>query len=329
MSRPLSIVTVVFDAEIPLLHLQARSIARYLEPGSVDEIIVIDNCLTGLSRGQRQRLQRRYGPLGDRVRVVRTRELADVRGVNGWYGQQVAKLAVATSITSRHYVVLDAKNHLIRAAGLSDFVGPDGRAHGASHTYVGHPLRQQLAATLRYLGATADEIEDATTSFPPTATPFVIDTQLARELIDDIERRSSRPFDDEFVRSGLLEFFLYSGWVIFRGPGWDTATDGVRLPSPTVWPAAATLQGVTQAAADARKTDSAVFAVHRQALFRAERDAREQIAGFWSQHGLFPEPESALRWIARFRVRYLPTMALTRGSEKVLALMRRAGRRGR
>ena len=45
----LSVVTVVFEAEVPLLVLQARSIARHVPDGVFDEVLVIDNSRQGLS----------------------------------------------------------------------------------------------------------------------------------------------------------------------------------------------------------------------------------------------------------------------------------------
>ena len=59
--RGLSVVTVVFEAEVPLLELQARSIARHVPDGVFDEILVIDNSRRGLSPSVQQRVRAELG----------------------------------------------------------------------------------------------------------------------------------------------------------------------------------------------------------------------------------------------------------------------------
>lgn len=312
---PLTLVTVVFDAEVTLLELQAMSVARYLDPASVAEIVVLDNCVFGLSRRSLRRLASAYGDLWERVRIIRTRDLIDPRATTGWRSQQAAKLAVATRVNTAHYVLLDAKNHFIRRTDADAFVGADGRAHGAFHGYDGHPLRGALEHTLRYLGADDELVARARASFLPTATPFVMTTAYVRELMSEITAASGRQFADEFERQQLLEFFLYSGWLAIRGPGIATAVDGVSIDSPTVWPRVATIEGVQETIAEAARDRAFVFAVHRQVLARADEATRNRIAANWVDAGLFPDLRASRKLLRRFRRHYLPALVLTRGVE--------------
>ena len=71
--------TVVFESEVRLLELQARSFQRYLRPEQVDQVLVIDNCRRPLGRRERGRLLAGYGTFADAVRFVRPEELATVR----------------------------------------------------------------------------------------------------------------------------------------------------------------------------------------------------------------------------------------------------------
>lgn len=313
----ITLVTVVFDAELDLLELQARSLALYLEPASVHEIIIVNNGVRPLSATTRRRLRHAYGPLWNVVRIVATTDLVDSRRGRGWRSQQAAKLAVARQITTDHYVVMDAKNHLTAATGIASFVAPDGRAHGALHTYQDHPLRPSLERTLAYLGASSGQVREAITSFPPTATPFVFTTALVRSLLDDVERRSGAPFGEAFEREELLEFFLYSGWVMTRGPGISAAMDGVSIPSPTVWPKAASASGVRETIAEALRDNAFVFAVHRQVLARADAATRDLVAAHWVDVGLFADRRQAHALIRRFRRRYLPALVATRLAERL------------
>jgi hypothetical protein len=327
MVRPhvtLTFVTVVFGAETRLLELQARSFDRYLDPTCVASIIVIDNGWRPMSHRQVSRLRASYGRFADRLTIVRTSNLVpELPSTIGWRSQQLAKLLVARSVTTPHYVVLDAKNHLIRRSIMADFIGPDGRAHGGTHPYTHHPLLPQLTATLRYLHAQDDVIAAAVENFPPTATPFVMDTAVTRELLDGVELASHGPFAREFERAGLTEFFLYSGWIVVRGPGIDRVYDGVAIPSPTVWPGRRDANGVDDAIAEAQREGSAFFAVHRSALARGDRASRARIARFWRDRGLFSTVSSARRFIGSFRLLYLPEMASKKLAERLTRTERR------
>jgi len=66
-SGSLSVVTVVFEAEVPLLELQARSIARHVPDGVFDEILVIDNSRRGLPEHARRRIRDELGDHADRL----------------------------------------------------------------------------------------------------------------------------------------------------------------------------------------------------------------------------------------------------------------------
>jgi hypothetical protein len=295
----LSVVTVVFEPEVPLLLLQGRSLARFLDPASVAEIVVLDNCAGGLSRRARRRVVASFGPLASRVTVLRTARLGVPGGSIGWRSQQAAKLLVARRIRTPHYVVLDAKNHLIAPVTAADLVDGSGVARGGTHSYAAHPLRDDLERTLRHLGADDGTVARLVDDFPRTVTPFVIDTALARRMMDDVEREAREPFGEAFERARLLEFFLYSGWAILRGPG--LPVDGRTVHAPILWPARATEAGAADAIREAVETDAAWFAVHRRALARADAPTRRRIAAFWAERGLMA-PREATSFVRRFRL---------------------------
>jgi hypothetical protein len=316
----LTFVSVVFEPELPLLLLQARSLARFLDPACVDEVVVLDNCAGGMGHRARDRLERALGSeLAARSTVLRTGALGVERTAQGWRSQQAAKLLVARRVRSRHYVVLDAKNHLLGPSGRSDFVGPDGRARGAIHPYDEHPLRRDLERTLGYLGADAAAVERLRAGFPRTATPFVIATAVARRMLDDVERASCRPFAAEFERARLLEFFLYSGWSILRGDG--VPVDGTPIPAPIVWPSLATPAGVERVIDEARARGSSWFAVHRRALARADSAARRRIEQHWVSSGLL-DAEEAAAFTLRFRIGYAPATLRARLGERLARVPR-------
>lgn len=323
MTDKLTFVSVVFDAEVTLLELQARSMRLFLAPDAVDQIFVLDNCLFGLGSHRRARLRDAYGVHASKVSFVRTRDLFDPGATSGWRSQQAAKLLISSRVRTPDYIALDAKNHFTRPVISSDFVGDDGRARGRSHPYDQHPLRSSLVRTIEYLGGDETTVEGAVRTFPPTATPFVLRTSVVQELIRDIEESSGRSFAVEFEERRLLEFFLYSGWATVRGPGLTALRNETPLTSPTVWPKAAHLQGVEDTIAEARDSDAFVFAVHRQALAHADRATLDRVKRHWVSIGLFRDDQQAGIFFQRFKRSYYPALVVARSAERAQRLARK------
>jgi len=298
---PLSFVTVVFEEELPLLQLQARSMSLYLDPDAVEELVVIDNSTRGMPGRVHDAVLRGYGGLADAVRVLRPRDICRVPGTIGWRSQQVLKLSVAGRLTSERFVVLDAKNHFIDTAGAGLFVAPDGRGRVTAHSYERHALRPALEHVLVYLGL---EPSDHVGCFTGTVTPFTFDAALVVSMMQDIERRSRRSFADEFVANALTEFFLYSGWLLSTGRSFEDVYDIHRAPWPAVWPGSGNQGGVDEAIARAVERGSAGFAVHRKALARLDARNAATLAAFWTEKRLFPSVERATGFITEFKRAY-------------------------
>ena len=314
----LTLVTVVFEPELALLRLQARSLARFLDPRGVAQLVVLDNCAGGMGRRHRRAVLDSLGPtLAPRTTIVRTAELGVDSGTRGWRSQQAAKLLIARRIRTPHYVILDAKNHLIGPASAHDFVDAAGAARGGVHSYAAHPLRPDLERTLRFLGADDDTVARMVASFPRTVTPFVVDTALAMRMLDDVERTAGAPFGTAFERAGLLEFFLYSGWSLLRAG--RAPVNGDVIQAPILWPGRATERGAAEAIDDAVASRAAWFAVHRRVLARADGPTRQRIAAFWVDRGLMSAPEAA-RFVRRFRMSYAPAVGRARIAERVSRL---------
>jgi hypothetical protein len=143
----LDIVTVVFRKEVPLLRLQARSMARFLDPAGIGRVRVIVNdrrervCCAAV-----EALRGDYGPFADRLEVVTPDALFALRpsglgprdwrqrawlwgvrhgvlypfglkggwrGNRGWRIQQALKLAAGRYGEAPFVLILDAKNHFI------------------------------------------------------------------------------------------------------------------------------------------------------------------------------------------------------------------------
>lgn len=319
----LGFVSVVFEPEIPLQVLQARSFARHLDPAALSTIVVVDNTVAGMSRSAARRLREAYGHLQSHVDIVRMKALADMPGRHGWVRQQVAKLLASARFSTPYYVALDAKNHLIRRTGLADFLTADGLARSGRHSYREHPLRDRLAGTLAYLDASPALIERSLDRFATTTTPFVFSTSLVTEILSSWPRQSA--FAEEFQREGLLEFFLYSGWIEVRGGGYESIYRDEPIQCPTIWPKRADSSGARATIATAENIDAPFFAVHRRSLARADSVTRAELAEFWVRRGLFASVHDAEAFTRGFQRGYRRRMAFARGAERAAGMIRRRG----
>ncbi|MFA7266274.1 MAG: DUF6492 family protein [Candidatus Nanopelagicales bacterium] len=297
----LTYVTVVFEEEVALLWLQARSAAVHLSPESVAAIIVIDNTKKGLSSRQRAELVAAYGPVSSLVSFIRPGDICEVPKATGWRTQQILKLKVAELVDTSHYVTLDAKNHFVRPVTPEFFVGEDGRSRINVYGYETHPLRPNLERVLTYLGVDPDQYVK---QFTATVTPFVLERDTVCQMMADIERRSGQPFATEFVRQDLTEFFLYAGWVLSKGRTLDEAFECTEVACPAVWPKAANLPGVRAAIAAADERDVPVFSVHRRALAIVPPESSQALAQFWVARDLFDSAAQASGFVRDFQSNY-------------------------
>lgn len=319
MTAPLTFVSVVFEAEYPLLTLQARSFSRFLPESLVAGLLVIDNSARGMPDGVRRELLASYGALASRVRILRPEDIDAVPASMGWRSQQVLKLAIADQVPTARYVVLDAKNHLVAPLGEDYLIAPDGRARLRAYSFEAHPLRRDLEQVLRYVGLDpAAHIG----RFTATVTPFIFETDRVRAMIADVEHTSGRNFAHEFVREGLTEFFLYAAWIIAQGEDMAQVYDLHEDGSPTVWPRGASPEGVARTLGEAAEGRSPFLTVHRRAFPLFDDASRRLLARFWAERALFPSEEDANGFLVSYarhvdraartqRLRELPKKALS------------------
>src|SRR4051794_8297438 len=233
--------------------------ARFLDPSQVHELLVIDNSASGIPKDVLAELRQEYAHLADRAHIVRPEEVCRVPTTGGWRSQQVLKLCISDRVATNRYVVLDAKNHFVASPDDAFFETAAGLPTANAYSYEEHPLRPELERTLRYLGL---EPDDHVGRFTATVTPFVLDTELVRQLVADLEAREDRPFPDVFVEQQLTEFFLYAGWIVARGTPLEDFFELHQQFCPIIWPGKADAAGVEAATTAARERATPLFAVH-------------------------------------------------------------------
>jgi hypothetical protein len=200
----LDFITVVFQPELPLLEIQARSFDLYLNPPDVNQIVVVVNdndYVADLINPEW------WGKHKDKV-VVKTTSQYDLRG-NGWDNQQVLKLLAAAEAETNWSMVFDAKTWLIKPldtqeSQLFDTQGrPNvGRMHLSPHFEPAKEFVEQ------YYGI---EIEMV---LGPSGVPYVFHTEDVREMIAGIPDFVNFFQQSQASPTLLTEFVLYAGFII-------------------------------------------------------------------------------------------------------------------
>ena len=198
----IDICTVVFDAELEVLKLQARSIELYCQRIGLKNIFVMVNDLSTVDPAW-------YGTFADRVRVVPRAKFGCAWSDNGWVSQQVLKILGAAMSDNAWCMIVDAKTLFVRPVELEQVLVNGCAATGSM------PIYPVFGASLNITNKLFDI--DLPAQLGPGGVPFFVEPSLTRELITEVELRTGQDFSDYFQQQGMLtEFILYSGYVWYR-----------------------------------------------------------------------------------------------------------------
>lgn len=287
-----TLVTVVFEGDEGMLRLQARSIARYAQGLPDTQLIVIENFRLPRSPAWRERQRALYGAFAASVRFIPAIDLIGTIRAEGWWKQQLLKLAIARRVETGTYLVLDGKSLLIRDLRPDDLFAADGKPKMAISGYAAHPLEWFFDKAMAYFNL---DRQDWIGCFVETAPPFMIDTAMCRDLIAHVEGREGAGFESGFLATGVTEFFLYGAWIASQRGALEAVYDIDDLSCQTIWPHEASFAGSRAKLDAARTDDSAFFAIHRRALGAMEAATIAMLADRLHQHGLDAPGDTALR----------------------------------
>jgi len=203
----IDICTVVFDAELDVLKLQARSIELYCQYIGLKNIFVMvnDSCTVDPAW---------YGSFADRVRIVPRSTFDCEWSDNGWVSQQVLKMLGSAMSDNTWCMIVDAKTLFVRPVEL-DQVLTDGRAATGSM-----PIYPVFEASRNITNQLFDI--DLPAQLGPGGVPFFVEPSLVREMIEEVESKTGQVFGNYFQQQGMLtEFILYSGYVWYRDQSFD------------------------------------------------------------------------------------------------------------
>jgi len=295
--------------EVPLLRIQARSIARFMSPEMIGEIFIVihdveeDECVSRVKS-----LLNEYGPLESKVRIIRPSRLIRPqmgilpgreqirmkrhkkklsgpgwRGTNGWAMQQAFKLLSVGAGKSGYILILDAKNHFLNTIEMSDFVAEDGRPRSS----IAQPHEKQLtwiSASFEALGQTGP---DDLGVVPETVTPFVVERSFLRDAVRFIEgRQGALECFFQRRRGKATEFMLLFAYATIERGGWDQCF-AFGLPAINTVFTSTPDEKVCAMLVEAQHQPPKFFGIHRRRVGSLTAKQKALTQKIWVENGLF------------------------------------------
>ncbi|CAK0886671.1 unnamed protein product [Prorocentrum cordatum] len=233
-----TVVIPVYERDLCKLKMTAQSITQHDKVGVLGKVIICWVSSHPLSDygDQMEEVKRALEPHGE-VEVI---ELA-VNG-EGWKVQQAAKLKVASRVYSDFYVVLDAKNTILRDLEEDTFFTSCNQAKIFGRYEVGG--MPGVHRDWYYNSASVLEVDPMDYGkWPASITPMTMHTQTVKDMLDKIGEPQdfgdcSAGLCDAFGRDAT-EFTLYVTYVGRIANMWcihDIEESGrlaTRSPSPS------------------------------------------------------------------------------------------------
>lgn len=296
MKQQYTLVTVAYVDDVGFMHLQARSIARYVPRHLIKQIIVVENAPPALPDGWRHKLKREYGPLADLVKFIPASKIAVMApGIGGWFTQQVLKLAVADEVETDYYLILDAKNHFVFPL-TRECLEVNGKPNMFIHGYEKHPLRRYLEPILHYFGLPQSNIK----RMLPTTPPFFMPTKLVREMMLTMMVREQRSFPELFLQSDVkfTEFFTLGAYMLNTNRKFEDYYTPTTKQDHIIWKQGAPDDHyVSTAITRTEAQGNALFSVHRSSFPLLTEASRVAIADFWSRRQLFKDRAAGMEFL--------------------------------
>lgn len=311
--EPVTFVTIAFSGDLALIRLQARSMARFLGPEEVGEILLVMNEAdeTALRRALTS-LAADYGPHRDKLRILtgdevlmgreRTRQptlfervyvenrfrlpflrRGGWRGGNGYRMQQALKLASARAARFRRMVILDGKNIFLRAPRPNEWFAADGRARLAYETVGPAFHRNWLRESLDMLDVRVPPEKVQETS--GYTTPYPVSRRLVLDVLDALESRHGSVQSVFAGKRRPSEFMLIFAFCLKHFGGPHAVFENVEKEQVGLWDsfdAQARDKALTAAETDTPLT----FGLHRNAVSQLDAVGRRRIVTLFAERGI-------------------------------------------
>lgn len=311
MSLRISFVTVVYQAELGQLRLQAMSMAKFLAPQRVEDIIIFVNDLHASEvRAALENNLDDYGDLRAKVKIyngddifgpmpkpirsfrqalVESPLFAFLRRKQGWKGnkghfmQQAFKLAAWKVAGAENIVILDAKNIFIKHVNEDWFF--DGSRARASLVPPGHLHKRWLLPSFRTFGLKfgSQHLSELYTTF---VTPYAIKREFLRKVCETFEQQYlpvQVAFGSKnrniFLRHILhyTEFMIINAYCFFIGSKPQQEFSGGLIEADSFFPS------TTSEKADAiiskmEKDEVSILGLHSSVVRRLSNEQIERLS---------------------------------------------------
>jgi hypothetical protein len=273
----IDLVTVVFQDELPILKLQAASVARYCQNIGIRNIYVVvnddDYTIHKIDATW-------WGDLANHVLVIPRSAFSTEFVSNGWVSQQVLKLLTASISYNAWSMVLDSKTIFVREVKLEELIDPQGRAQvGRLATFpVFEPARLIVNELFNI---------DMTQQLGPGGVPFMLQNDTVRLMIGEISFLTGRSFPRWFQANGkLTEFMLYSGYVQHKFGSFDMFySDQLQFQPVNV--CHSEVAAWDRKFAEMQQSNTLTVSVHREAWKQLSDNQQQQYQNFLIDQGIF------------------------------------------
>jgi hypothetical protein len=294
------IVCVFFDGDRTLQEIQARTIGLFIDEQLVNNVIFVFNEDRTMERETffRDRVLPRLGNFIQKHKLYFAEDISsgNLDG-SGWRTQQALKLAIARKVSSRLYMVLDAKNHFIRQVVKADLFGP----RNLPRSFWARPTGNLTQCFIKTCAVFEIDPEPYMLKAMPATTPYMMYTEHVLGAIDYLEFKEGANIDAIFTKRNryLTEFFSYFAYLVSRTTGPDELYDFGRRTAISLftrWP-------LEEAVADEtlRKLSGpsiTTFGLHRNRIPQLTDGQKEMIVSLWLQRGIASNREEAVGWLA-------------------------------
>lgn len=270
-------ITVVFEAELNMLELQAISMRRLAHVQDIGKIIIINNAGTEeLIPFVNQKINEIIPLYGDLASKVEIYTVVDMIGKCyshiGWQVQQLLKLMACEFVTSPVTLIMDAKNFFTQPFGISNLIF-DNKPRRLTKPLLKWSLKE-LNYACDLFDLDENQRNDMITNFKEIHTPFIIWSDTFKSCIKHLCESKGKTLQEIFTFEPLdtFEFYVLEAYI-------------------------AKTYGLNNYFYDADLVGA--FRVHRRDYLNTPEKIKQSEAQAWVQHGIFDTVEESLYQIEK------------------------------
>lgn len=258
-----SIVTVVYEKEISMLGVQARSITKFVT--DVESIVIINNASTEelipvVDRRLKKEVLPLYGNLIDKVKIYNVKELTSkVFKINGWESQQILKL-LSGNICQNLIMILDPKNYFIKECNFGSIT--QNKKPNMVSKNIDEGLEEYFYNSCRLMKMSDDQIHSMLENNKGISPPFLVYSDTLKECKEYLERLFQKSIVDGFPVDPVevFEFYLIGSYISINY-GLDKYYNNTEV--------------------------DCVYRIHRHEYKEMMENQIDQLAQDWENEGLF------------------------------------------